>query len=94
VAVGVEEIFVCKFEETFGEDEDELGRNIDECWLGVHGVEATLQNAEQFNFFELFLLSFPCLDLIDKFDARVLIDSVYFVHIRTNAVMFLRPHLH
>lgn len=60
----------------------------------VNTIETALQNAEEFNFLEIFTLLMACFNLVNKFDLRIFIDCVYLEEIRTNAVMLFRPYLH
>lgn len=55
--VGVEEIGVDEFEHSFWQDEDGMRTEVDILVFVLDGVEAALQYAEQFYFFEVFALS-------------------------------------
>ena len=55
----------------------------------MYRIETALKDAEQLSLFKVFLFFRPCLDLVNQFDFRVLVDSEDFEDIRTDAVVFL-----
>ena len=88
-AVLVEEVLVGHLDCSFRHYEDALRGQVYEGWLIVHCIETALNNAEEFDLFELLVLLLPCFDLVNELDSGVLVDSVYFKEIGAEAIMFL-----
>jgi hypothetical protein len=65
--------------------------DVDEEGVFLDAVEATLQDAEEFEFVEVFVLSFAGFDLVDQFDFGVFVDCEYFEEVGADSVVFLRP---
>ena len=70
-----------------------MGRDIDVLGLECHGVEATLEDAEQLHLLKVLLLSSAGLDLVNQLHPRILVDGVDLEHVGADAAMLLRPQL-
>lgn len=92
--VGVLEVDVDEFEDAFWEDEDGVGGEVDVLVLLGGGVEAALEDAEEFDFFEVLAFAVAGFDFVDEFDLGVLVDGVNFEEVGADAVVFFGPDLH